>query len=170
MEIFNELSVIGDNNKVEYKVVCLFASLPESFDMLVTALEASPEVPEMGTVVEWLLHEERKLKEKDRKSGEGAFMANQKRKGPRCHFCKRFGHIQRNCFERQKGQNQGKDKRQQTRVIATDVKGESESEVGLIVQHALSAGANRELGTNWIIDSGATSDICNDLSYFVEIE
>ena len=112
-EIFNELSVIGDNIKVEDKVVCLLASLPESFDMLVTALEASPDIPEMGTVVERLLHEERKLKEKDRlpcKSGEGAFMAKQKRKGPRCHFCRRFGHIQRNCFERQKGQNQGKDK------------------------------------------------------------
>ena len=65
-EIFNELSMIGDEVKVEDKVVCLLASLPDSFDMLVTALEACPEVPEMGTVVERLLHEERKLKEKDR--------------------------------------------------------------------------------------------------------
>uniref|UniRef100_A0A1X7UC74 Retrovirus-related Pol polyprotein from transposon TNT 1-94-like beta-barrel domain-containing protein n=1 Tax=Amphimedon queenslandica TaxID=400682 RepID=A0A1X7UC74_AMPQE len=169
-EIFNELSVIGDNIEVEDKVVCLLASLPESFNMLVIVLEASPEAPEMGTVVERLLHEERKLKEKDLKSGEGAFMAKQKKKGPRCHFCKRFGHIQRNCFERQKGQNQGKGKPQQTRVNATDVKGESESEIGLIVKHALSAGANREPRTNWIIDSGATSHICNDSSYFVKIK
>ena len=173
-EIFNELSMIGDEVKVEDKVVWLLASLPDSFDMLLTALEACPEVPEMGTVVERLLHEERKLKEKDRtpcKSGEGAFMAKQKRKGPRCHFCKRIGHIQRNCFERQKVQNQpnqAKDK--YTRVNATDVKGDSESEVGLIVQHALSAAANREPGANWIIDSGATSHICNDSNYFVELE
>ena len=39
-EIFNELAIIGDNISDEDRVVYLLASLPESFDILVTALEA----------------------------------------------------------------------------------------------------------------------------------
>ena len=46
-EIFNELSVIGDNIKDEDRVVYLLASLPEIYDMLVTALEANTDVPNM---------------------------------------------------------------------------------------------------------------------------
>ena len=38
------------------------ASLPKSFDILVTALEASPDVPKMEIVTERLLHEDSKQK------------------------------------------------------------------------------------------------------------
>lgn len=48
-EIFNELSVIGDK-------LYLLASLPDSFNMLVTALEAHTDVPDMKTVTERLLY------------------------------------------------------------------------------------------------------------------
>ena len=40
-EIFNELSVIGDNIDVEDRVVYLQESLPDSYEMLVTALHGS---------------------------------------------------------------------------------------------------------------------------------
>ena len=56
-EIFDELSIIGDPLDEENQVVHLLASLPESYDMLVTALEASPEVPKLEIVTERLLHE-----------------------------------------------------------------------------------------------------------------
>ena len=59
-EIFDGLSIIGDPVKEEDHVVHLLASLPESFNMLVTALEANTEVPKMDIVTERLLHEERK--------------------------------------------------------------------------------------------------------------
>ena len=55
-EIFDELSIIGDPLEEENQVVQLLASLPESYDMLVTALEASPEVPKQEIVTEILLH------------------------------------------------------------------------------------------------------------------
>ena len=51
-EIFNDLAIIGDNISDEDRVVYLLASLPESFDVLVTAVEANLTVPEMETVVE----------------------------------------------------------------------------------------------------------------------
>ena len=53
-EIFNELAVIGAPMGEEDKVVALLASLPDKYDMLVTALEANSEVPSMEVVTERL--------------------------------------------------------------------------------------------------------------------
>lgn len=100
-EIFDGLSVIGDPISDEDRVVHLLASLPESYNVLVTALEANEAVPRMEVVTERLLHEERKLKERvgPERSREGAMTGKQrpKRKGPKCHHCGKFGHIRRNC-------------------------------------------------------------------------
>ena len=62
MEIFEALSVVGYVVEEEDRVVHILASLPESFQMLVTALQASPEVPKLEIVAERLLHEEKKSK------------------------------------------------------------------------------------------------------------
>lgn len=97
-EIFNSLSVIGSPVSEEDRVVHLLASLPESYSMLVTALEASAEVPQMEVVTERLLHEERKLKERGGYR-EGA-MYSRSRRGPRCHQCGKYGHIKKNCDQR----------------------------------------------------------------------
>ena len=64
-KIFDELSYIGDPLDQENEVVHLLASLPESYDMLVTALETSPEVPKLETVTERLLQEETEQREKE---------------------------------------------------------------------------------------------------------
>ena len=55
-EIFDELSIIGDPISEEDRVVYLLASLPESYNVLVAALEANSEVPKMEIVTERLLH------------------------------------------------------------------------------------------------------------------
>ena len=58
IEIFDELSIIGDPLDEENQVVHLLASLAESYDMLVTALKPSPEVPKLQIVTERLLYED----------------------------------------------------------------------------------------------------------------
>ena len=63
-EIFEELAIIGYPVEEEDRVVQLLASLPESFSMIVTALEACAEVPKLEVVTERLFHEERKLYKK----------------------------------------------------------------------------------------------------------
>ncbi len=40
----------------------IFASLPESYNVLVTALEANKDVPELAVVTERILHQEKKTK------------------------------------------------------------------------------------------------------------
>ena len=74
-EVFNELSVIGVELNNEDRVVHLLASLPECYSTLVTALEANAEVPIMETVIERLLHEERKLQER---SFSGSILSHQR--------------------------------------------------------------------------------------------
>ena len=54
-ELFNALAVVDTPLSEEDRVVYLLASLPDSFGVLVTALEASSEVPSMEVVTERLL-------------------------------------------------------------------------------------------------------------------
>ena len=99
-ELFDALSVVGDPVPEEDRVVHLLASLLESYNMLVTILEVNTEVPKMELVTEWLLHEERKLKDCKSAdvSSDKAMTAKQPfKKGPKCHYCGKFGHIRRNC-------------------------------------------------------------------------
>lgn len=103
-EIFDELAIIGDPLDEENKVVHLLASLPKSYDILVTALEASPEVPKMEIVMERLLHEESKHKYNETnesleklKAMTGKHRSIQR--GPKCYHCGKLGHIKRNCHD-----------------------------------------------------------------------
>ena len=107
-----------------------------------------------------------------------------KKKGPRCHFCKKFGHIQRNCheLERKLALERGSPSNHQFKrtehevnsVNARDQYDSSDSEeMGLVVQdqHALSVGVNNQADVEWIIDSGATCHvICHDDSLFSELQ
>ena len=169
-ELFNELAIVGDAIEEEDRVVYLLASLPDSFNTLVTALEANEDVPKMEVVTEKLLHAERKHTEKSSpgSSGDKAMMTRRhfKGKGPQCYHCKQYGHIQANCPERadkaeeakskqggaEKGKGSGKPKKRK---------------VGLVTTHALSAaGPNHD----WIVDSGATCHICSSKELFQEFQ
>jgi len=72
------------------------ASLPESYSVLVTALEASADVPSLAVVRE-CLHEETKIKGKESQSSqEGVLMASFKR-NLQCHLCSKTGHFKKCC-------------------------------------------------------------------------
>ena len=60
-ELFSALAEIDSPLSDEDKVVYMLASSPESFGVLLTALEACSEVQKMDVVIERLLHEEQKM-------------------------------------------------------------------------------------------------------------
>ncbi len=157
-ELFNDLTVVGDTIEEEDRVVYLLASLPESFSTLVTALEASQDIPKMESVTERLLHHKRKQKEKATVdvSGEKVMITKKqfKGRGPRCHYCHKFGHIQRFCPERSKTT----DKR--------SGKGREKVDKTLVTCHVLSVGGS---SNQWIIDSGATCHICYSKELFEDL-
>ena len=128
--------------------------------MLVTALEANVEVSKLEVVTEHLLHEERKQKTPSSESGTGEeeALATRYGKGPRCHYCKKLGHIKRNCDElagKFKGVAQLQDRRRHAYGAAVQYAEDSSGEqgTGLLVSHALTS----NLRGKWIVDSGATS-------------
>ena len=170
-------SHVGDPISEEDRVVYtyLLASLPESYSMLVTAIEANAEVPKMELVTERLLHEERKLKGREEASArnETVMVAGHryKKKSPKCHNCGKFGHIKKNCkstpeWKKSEANKGSKQKANTAGNKRKDSSSDSES-AGLVVQHAMSSHSRK---TAWIVDSGATCHMCNDRFVFVEFE
>ena len=137
-EICDELSEIGEAVSEEDRVVYLLASLPESYNVQVTALESSIEVLWFDVVNECLLHHEAKRQQTD--PTEGALATHVKR----CYYCKRPGHFKRDCvdFKCQIKGSKGKIKMGAFKVTITAKDEDStdiESTSLVVVQHALSA-------------------------------
>ena len=157
-EIFDELAVIADSVSDEDKVVYLLAGLPESYDVLVTALESgSDTVPAaLEMVTERLLREEQKLKDREEADESKKLLVAKGKKQFTCHYCKKPGYFKRDCWEFAKAQQQsskGNGKRQSF-------------EDAMVISNALVARSRND----WIVDSGATSHMCNDRSMFTEYE
>ncbi|KAK3729344.1 hypothetical protein QZH41_009050, partial [Actinostola sp. cb2023] len=156
----------------EDKVVTLLASLPDKFDMLVTALEANSEVPNMEVVTERLFHEENKLKEREtvEKPYEKVMLGTKSKDRPKCHHCGKPGHLKRNCWslkkEKEKEQQnkpESKPVKHKANVVAADSDSES---LGLVTQALAASVCANDV---WIIDSGATCHMTNDRSSLRDI-
>ena len=166
-EICDELSVIGEPIREDDRVVYLLTSLPESYNVLVTALEASVEVPTLAVVRERLLHEETKMKSRSNQFSQGALTTSFKKK-LRCHFCNKPEHFKRDCeeFVKVRGQTKKKNKMGAFKVTITaeDENSTDSESTGLVVLHALSTKSNTR--DHWILDSGVTCHMCNKKGLF----
>ena len=180
-EIFNKLAVIRVEMSEEDRVVHLLASLPKSYNTLVTALEASPDVPKMDIVTEKLLYQESKQKRSVKYPEEALpihHRYSQRKQGPRCHFCHKIGHLQQNCIARAKSEKKreesaGKNPKHKANQVRSEMKSKSDSDsstVGLVTRSLLSASTSDQSTDAWLIDSGATCHICNNRELFVQYE
>ena len=175
-EVCDELSAIAEPVNEEDRVVYLLASLPESYNVLVTALEASAEVPAMAVVTERLLHEEAKTKGRITPSSQEGALVTKFSKRPICYFCHKRGHIKKNCEEYAKANNQGKPAQARKKTmgafkVTITAEDENSSDVencGLVVHHALIGGPSTN--SQWILDSGATCHMCNKETMFNNLQ
>ena len=161
-EVFNELSAMDAAMSEEDRVICLLASLPESFGVLITALEASDEIPKMDVVTERLLHEERKRKGREDVEEKAMVMMPRKpKKKGACFRCGKYGHYKWQCPELTGDQKEWKRGNHKANNAADD---SSDSDALIVGHEALVAG----MTSGWIVDSGATCHMCNSRSMFVE--
>ena len=172
-EIFNKLAAIEAPMDEEDRVVQLLASLSESYDTLVTALEANEKVPSMETVIERLLYEERKAKARQAETEieREALTVKSKvkwKRGIRCHNCGKLGHIQKDCYER--GERKSEKSRKSQQRYSAKRKNEDSTRIGLLASaYALAADSDSQRN-NWIIDSGATCHIYCNKTMFDKME
>lgn len=168
-ELLDEISRVAEPVKQEERVMCLLASLPPGYKTLVTALQASEEVPKMSVVIERLLQEEKgtlELEKEVEKAGEVDALNMRETRGVKCYQCGKLGHIRRECREtRERSQNYSPQRRRENygAVVRDD---HSEERIGLAVAQALAAQAGPK--DQWILDSGASSHMCNNRHSFGE--
>eukprot|EP00731_Ephydatia_muelleri_P016374 Em0009g798a len=137
-ELFDDLTVAGETVSDEDRVVYVLASLPDSYNVLVTALEANAEVPKIECLA-----------------------------GPsRNVLTGKLGHIQRYCRAKREDQDwikedqkERKDFHKQKVTVSVDNDSNTNGEdCGL----ANSADCALPVIDEWIIDSGATTHMCSN--------
>ena len=179
LETFDALSVIGEAVEEEDRVVHILASLPDRYNMLVTAFEASSEVPKLEVVTEKLMNEERKLLEKNgsrdsnqySSSHDALFTNGQNRSKyvpPNCYYCGESGHIKRNCEEWKRKQEETQEVSKQPAVANFSYvnrrkgRADSESSDDEVECIALISEERQESQSKWVVDSAATNHMCKD--------
>ena len=166
-EVFSELAALDEPVSDEDKVVYILASLPDSYDVLVTALESGSEnIPALDTVTERLLREEEKLREKGKEAVDEALVAGGKsglgkKKTFNCHYCGKRGHFKRDCKKWAKAQAA-----KAGGVKSGQQSGKHPNQDTMVVSQALTA----KSGNEWLVDSGATSHMSNNRSLFTQMK
>ena len=161
-EIFDELAIIAEPISDEDKVVYLLAGLPESYDVLVTALEnGSDTVPALESVTEHLLREEQKLKDQEEANDRKKLLVAKGKKTFTCHYCRKPGHFKKDCRKFAQTQSSGKHKNP-----APESRKEHQSSQDPMLTSKAFVARSR---SDWIVDSGATSHMCNNRSMFTEL-
>ena len=153
-ELFNALAVVDTPLSEEDRVVYLLANLPDSFGVLVTALEASSEVPKMEVVTMRLLHEERKISGRDSvvPADKKAMTTKAKwsKKKLQCHYCRELGHFKRDCPKLAERSQAEKTSKHKSNSVTEAVADDSSGGDAMVVSHSVSVGAS----ASWIVDSG----------------
>ena len=173
-EITDKLAAIGAPISEEDQVVTLFGSLPSSYSILVTALEARVDGVTLNFVQQALRHEEQKQTESFKSSNGGlssshvdtALIGTQRkpirpRSVVKCFGCSQTGHILRNC-PRRKSSSTGPE-----HVASTVEEKCSDDYEDNGVFSAMSDADLKLMSCSWLVDSGASAHMTRDLRLLI---
>ena len=173
-EITDKLAAIGAPISEEDQVVTLLGSLPSSYSILVTALEARVDGVTLNFVQQALRHEEQKQTESFKSSNGGlssshidtALIGTQRkpirpRSVVKCFGCSQTGHILRNC-PRRKSSSTGPE-----HVARTVEEKCSDDYEDNGVFSAMSDADLNLVSCSWLVDSGASRHMTKDLRLLI---
>lgn len=154
----NRLIAMGEELKEHWVVAMILSSLPESYGSLITALESRPEADLTLEYVkgklldEWKRREENQSIEKVLRTGGDESRKPFLKQKLTCHYCGETGHFRRDC------KKLVSDKRKQQKPREQKVKLATNDEVEMCL-----AAGEQTGGALWLLDSGATSHMTNDV-------
>lgn len=168
-EAFQQLHDIGKELKSDdWHTAVLLASLPKSYDTLVTTLESRETELNTAVVEQRLLDEWKKRKDKNPGHADGTVLrvstnANiNSQTEISCYFCKEKGHYKSKCpkYKRYVNNKKEKEKGSANKQHAKLVDASQDNEFLFLTS---------KLQHGWIIDSGATSHVTSDRNVFSEL-
>ncbi len=176
-ELFSGLAIVGDAVAEEDQVVTLLSSLPRSYDVLVTALEARVDALSMDELKERLHHEATKRDRSIGGSGEVALAA-------KCFYCDRPGHIKRDCRKRLADEqrrndttrgpgihNRSHENQHTAKVllqVAEEERNASSGDENVAFHAKVHGSEEEERNEAWLADSGASSHMTHQRESFSE--
>ena len=181
-DLIDQLSSLGETLADQLTVALFLSSLPESYGTLITALETRPEADLTTHLVKNKLVEEYKrriesvsvsastgnqdqqalkVSRPGTKSDDGARSASSRNQSSMaCFFCKKPGHLKKDCRK----YAEWKRKHPEHKANAAQHQNETVSEYA-----CFRAGEIEHNSGSWYIDSGASSHMCSDRKFFVEL-
>ena len=171
VEVFSDLAVIGDAVEDEDRVIHLLASLPDSFETFVTAMEAQEQVPSWEAVTEKLLHVQEKSA--SRSKNEEALVsrpatknvsAKKNKKLLKCYHCKKLGHFKNECPDLKEKKEEGSFSRANCACDSSSRKDDEYDSCGLTASVRLLSAIGKTNG--FILDSGASKHMCHQRQMF----
>lgn len=172
-ELVHRLASMGEPLKEHLVVAILLSSLPEKYNTLVTALEGRPEEDLMLDYVKGKLLDEWRRSNEDRmqKTSEKAMKTTVNFEERRsvawtCYYCKKEGHLIRNCPVLERRQAVANGERNQSKSVVV-----KQSDLGSTANRksvCFSAAAVDDVSVDgrWIIDTGCSRHMAGSTAKF----
>jgi hypothetical protein len=172
-ELFDKLAAAGKELDEDFKVAIMLSSLPDSYDVLTTALEArSDDELTLGMVKQKLIDEWRKrglssISDSNKEDSKALKVMN--RREVRCYYCDQVGHIKSRCYkwlelQRAEKDNEKEKEKEKEKDKAKWAKEFDEDESNFAF------GAGNYEASDWCIDSGATMHMTSNRRFFETFE
>lgn len=164
LDLVNKLTALGEKLVDHLIVAMLLSSLPESYSTLITALESRAEKELTLDLVKGKLIDEFKRRKHmclTHDTGDIAMKtqhgkdSKDKGSGVDCYFCKKSGHMKKDCLKYKRWKA--------NKERANQVKDEANNNSKYV---CFTACKDRYADDAWYIDSGATTHMTRDISFF----